>query len=148
MPVRLVTWAIGAAAIIILILYFVSGDSSATIDVSCNDFPEQGNNVRAEIEIDAWDDFLVLNICSNPTADLQWELIEITDDNKVGVVLSYETNEFPSAESEEITGAPDHEVWTFKVDRVGTANITMEYSQPGEDGEKAVRTLFLSAHVE
>ncbi len=46
-----------------------------------------------------------------------------------------------------MVGADGIEVWTFKALKIGTSDISMEYSQPWEGGEKDAYGFFLTVVV-
>lgn len=141
MPFRLIFGVIGAFGLLLVIFFVRSADVS--IDVSCDDFLAQGGNVVEEIEIDEWSDLLTVSLCSNPTTGFEWELVEVTDQD----VLVYDNNEYISPEAEGSAGAAGTEVWTFKVLKAGSSNITMEYRRSWEGDEEAEWIFILAADV-
>lgn len=141
MPFRLI-FAICGAFVLLLLFFFVRSED-VSVEVSCDDFITQGSNVAEEIEIDGWSDLLTVSLCSNPTTGFKWELTEVTDEE----VLVYNDNEYIAPEAEGVEGAAGTEVWTFKVLKAGSSNITMEYSRSWEGGEEAEWTFILTADV-
>ena len=116
---------------------------NVSVDISCDDFVEQGSAISEEVKVDQWADLFILSVCSNQTTGFEWELIEATDEQ----VLILEDTEYVAPEAQGVVGAAGKEVWTFKPFRPGETTISMEYSQPWPDGEKAVRTLLLTVSV-
>jgi inhibitor of cysteine peptidase len=141
MPFRLIFAICGVFGILLAVFFVSSKDVS--MDVSCGDFREQGGNVTEEAEIGAWSDLLMVSLCSNPTTGFKWELTEVTDED----VIVYDDNEYVSLEAGGVEGASGTEVWTFKVLKAGSSNITMEYSRSWEGGEEAEWTFILTADV-
>ena len=141
MPFRLI-FAICGAFVLLLLFFFVRSED-VSIEVFCDDFITQGSNVAEEIEIDEWSNFLTVSLCSNPTTGFKWELTEVTDEK----VLVYNDNEYIAPEAGGVEGAAGTEVWTFKMLKAGSSNITMEYSRSWEGGEEAEWTFILTADV-
>lgn len=130
--------AICAVVVIgLIVTYFPA--TEVTVDVSRDDFMEQGGAISEEVLANEWVDRLIITLCSNPTTGFEWELTEITDE----VVLMHSENEYIPPDVEGVTGAAGKEVWTFKVLRPGESTISMEYSQPWEGGTKATWTFTL-----
>ena len=138
---RLIFAICGAFGLILLFFFVRSADIS--VGVSCDDFTKQGGNVSEKVEIDVWSDFLTVSLCSNPTTGFKWELTEVTDKS----VLIHDDNQFVSPETEGVAGAAGKEVWTFKVLKAGSCNITMEYRRPWEGSEEAEWAFILTAFV-
>jgi inhibitor of cysteine peptidase len=116
---------------------------NTSVDVSCDEFTRQGGTISTTVEVDTWADFLTVSLCSNPTTGFKWELTEVTDE----AVLEYEGNEYIPPEATGAVGAGGKEVWTFQVLRPGESTISMEYSRPGESGEKGEWTFTLTATI-
>jgi len=134
-------------AVVVVLLGIFSlraGDGNVFVDVSCDDFVEQGGAISEEVEVDQWVDLLIVNLCSNQTTGFEWELTENTNEK----VLIFEDTEYVAPEAEGVVGAAGKEVWTFKPFRPGETTISMEYSQPWSGGEKAVRTFLLTVSVD
>lgn len=88
---------------------------------------------------------MVVTLCSNPTTGFQWaESAQISDQT----VLKQTDHEYEPAEDESIVEGAGKEVWTFKALDEGTATVSMEYSRPGEDGEKRHWTFTATITVE
>ena len=130
---------IAVIAISLGVIYFPSTDMLLT--VTCDDFTEQGGVVNEEIAVSTWVDLLKITLCSNRTTGFEWELKEIT--GKEDMISLKESEYFPP-EDEGAIGAAGTEVWTFGIYRKGSGNITMEYSQPWEDGTKVNWTYHLA----
>ncbi|UCH42267.1 MAG: protease inhibitor I42 family protein [Dehalococcoidales bacterium] len=128
---RILLIGIVAIAISLVVVYFP--DTNMPLTVTCEDFTEQGGIVNEDITVSAWVDLLTITLCSNRTTGFEWELKEIT--GKEDMLSLKESEYFPPDEG--AVGAAGTEVWTFGVYRKGSGNITMEYSQPWEDGIKA-----------
>ena len=129
--------AICAVVVIgLIVTYFPA--TEVTVDVSRDDFMEQGGAISEEVLANQWVDLVIVTLCSNPTTGFEWELTEITDE----VVLMHSENEYiPDAEG--VAGAAGKEVWTFKVLRPGESTISMEYGRPWEGGTEATWTFTL-----
>ncbi len=139
---RMLIALVFVVAISLLILSLVP--RTVSVDVSCDDLTSQGGTVSKEVKPGRFNDFLVVTLCSNPTTGFEWELIEISNEN----ILQQTEQEYASPEGTEVAGAAGEEIWTFKILRSGEAIISMEYSQPGEGGEKGEWTFDLSVKVD
>lgn len=135
---RILLIGIAVIAITLAVVYFPDTDMPLT--VTCDDFTEQGGIVNGEVTVSSWVDRLEITLCSNRTTGFEWELKEITGKEDM---LSLKESEYFPPEDEGAVGATGKEVWTFGVYRKGSGNITMEYSQPWEDGTKANWTYHL-----
>ena len=114
--------------------------------VSCDAFMEN-NHFTGEVEI-AVDGELTVVLCSNPSTGFEWpDSAEISDQT----VLEQTDHEYnaPEGEGDEppAPGTPGTETWTFRALKEGTAEVSMEYSQPWEGGEKAWWTFVLTVVV-
>ena len=120
-----------------------NGSIDTDINVSCDDFREQ-NCISREVEVTADSSFIV-TLCSNPTTGFQWESATIGD----GTMLEQLDRKTVSPDSDPPPppGAPGQEVWTFKALKKGETTISMDYSRPWEEGEKAARTFTLTVVV-
>lgn len=89
---------------------------------------------------------LIVTLESNQTTGFSWELVEITQD-----VLEKVSDEYVVPEQKEgppIVGAGGKEIWTFQAIKEGTGQISMEYNQPWEGGEKKASTFDLTVEVQ
>ena len=111
-----------------------------SVDVSCDDFAAS-QNITDEVEIGVGDS-LKVTLCSNPTTGFAWSEAQISDE----AVLEQTNHEFVAPE-EDLVGAPGKDVWTFKALEQGATNVSMEYGQPWEGGEKASWTFVLTVDV-
>ena len=116
----------------------------ASVEVSCDDF-YQHQHISQEVEV-AVDGSLTVTLCSNPTTGFQWsESAQISDPT----VLEQTDHKFvpPPERPEPVEGEAGKEVWTFKALKKGTTEVSLEYSRPWEDGEKATWTFVLTVTV-
>ena len=97
-----------------------------------------------EVTIDAGQ-MLVLTLESNPTTGFRWELSEPIDENLLALI---ETRYEPGVVAGTgLVGAGGTEAWTFETLTVGATTITMEYSRPWDDCEKAVETFEITVVI-
>jgi len=118
--------------------------NQVSVDVVCDDFMKL-QHISQEVEV-AVGDSLIVTLCSNPTTGFRWsELAQISDQS----VLKQVDHEFVSPEGEPPPppGTPGQEVWTFKALKQGTTELSLEYSQPWEGGEKGEWTFVLTVAV-
>jgi predicted secreted protein len=101
-------------------------------------FGGQVTYVSEEVELAAGDLFTV-TLGSNHTTGFQWPESAQIDDQSV---LEQLAHRFVPPE-EDTPEAAGEEVWTFKALKAGSTEVSMEYSQPGEGGEKAEWTFKL-----
>lgn len=94
--------------------------------------------VSKEVELVAGDSFTV-TLGSNRTTGFQWSESAQIDDQSV---LEQLAHRFVPPE-EDTPGAAGKEVWTFRALKEGSTEVSMEYSQPWEDGKKAEWTFRL-----
>jgi len=113
-----------------------------SIEVSCDDFMKQ-QHISQEVQVPAGDSFTV-TLCSNPTTGFQWESAQISDQT----VLQQSDHKFEAPEYNgdmpPPPGSPGKEIWTFQALKEGKSTISIEYSQPWEDGMKATWTFVLT----
>jgi len=118
--------------------------AGTVLEFSCDSFSESNNislSFSPEIEIN---DFISVVLCSNPTSGFQWsESAEIIDNTIISQVDHY----YSPPESEDTVGAAGTETWTFKGLKKGITNISMEYSQPWEGGQKGLWTFDITVFV-
>ena len=122
----------------------VSRDESQvrSVDVSCDDFMSN-QHISREAEVAVGDLFRV-TLCSNQTTGFSWsELVQIGDET----IVEQMGHEFVAPQNGQLVGAAGQEVWTFKALKEGTTSISVEYSQPWEDGTKAEWTFELTVTV-
>ena len=138
-------WRLSLIIVVVVVALLIVNIPSREVylDVSCDDFMEQGGAISEEVEVSAWVDYLIVTLCSNPTTGFEWKLIEVTDQ----IVVEHADNEYISTEATGVVGAAGKEVWTFNLYRRGSSNITMEYSRPWEGGEQAEWTFNLAIVV-
>ena len=114
--------------------------SNYEIDISCQQFGENPNNISAfQIEIG---DKVTVRLCSNPTTGFQWSY-EMSGDT----VLKEEGHDFEEPDSS-VVGASGTDVWTFEGTAKGTTEVLMEYSRPWEDGTKKEWTYKLTVTIQ
>jgi inhibitor of cysteine peptidase len=129
------------AAVTTLLFGCSACSQQASIEVSCDDFASQ-NHILGELSINAGKSFTV-TLCSNPTTGFQWESAVISDQS----VLKETSHQYVSPEDENLVGAAGKDVWTFQALKQGTSNISIQYSQPWEGGEKGAWTFTAAATV-
>jgi len=135
--------------IVVAALFSLAACSSAAdqaqVSVDIDDFMEQ-KHISEEVEV-AVDGSLTVALGSNQTTGFEWELAEITDEN----VLEYVDDEYiaPQGDGDEppAPGTSGEEAWTFKALKKGTTEVSMEYSRPWGEGEKAEWTFVLTVVV-
>ncbi len=131
-------------ALLILTLWLVScaPGTGTSVEGSCADFESQ-QHMSKEINVTAGNSFTV-TLCSNPTTGFQWsEAAQINDPT----VIQQTNHKSVPPESEGMVGAPGKQVWTFKALKKGTSNVSVEYSQPWEGGDKGAWTFNLTVTV-
>jgi len=90
---------------------------------------------------------LIVTLESNPTTGFKWELTEVTDQTVLELVESkYEPGK-EARQEPPVPGAGGTEIWSFKALKKGETTISMEYSQPWEQGVKAAETFVLTVVV-
>ncbi|MFC2016935.1 protease inhibitor I42 family protein [Chloroflexota bacterium] len=118
---------------------------ASSIEISCDAFMESNQislSYAPEIEVG---DSVTVTLCSNPTTGFRWsESAEISDQT----VLEQVEHTFISPEAENMVGSAGKETWIFKGLEQGMSSISMEYSQPWEDGIKAEWTFNLTVFVQ
>jgi inhibitor of cysteine peptidase len=114
--------------------------------VACSSAPSQvsvdASYSGQEVEI-AVGGSLTVTLESNASTGFQWELVSISDET----VLEKVANTYEAPEDTGMVGAPGNEIWTFDALKKGTSTISMEYSQPWENGTKAAETFDLTIVV-
>jgi len=118
---------------------------SSSIDVSYDDFINL-QHISQETEV-AVDDSFTVSLGSNPASTgFQWsESAQISDQT----ILEQTNHEYVPPTNGHLLapGTPGKEVWTFQTLKEGECTISMEYSQPWEDGEEATWTFNLTVTV-
>lgn len=119
------------------------GSTATDMQVSCDDFTEQ-KHISRQLEVAANSSFTV-TLCSNPSTGFQWESATIGD----GTVLEQldHRTASPDSDSPSPPGSPGQETWTFKALSKGETTVSMDYSRPWEEGEKAAWTFSLTVVV-
>ena len=122
---------------------FACSSRQAALEITCDHFMED-KHFTWEVEVNAGDSVIV-TLCSNPTTGFQWsELAQISNQT----VLKQTDHKYEPAEEKNIVGGASQEVWTFKALNKGTTTVSMEYSRPGEGGEKGHWTFVATIIVE
>ena len=88
-------------------------------------------------------DVVKITLPSNPSTGFKWELAGISD---LTVLKQDGDSEYVLPESS-APGAGGQEIWTFKVLKRGTSNISLAYSRPWEGGTKGEWTINVSISV-
>ena len=132
------------SAIVALSLSLFSCTSKqVALEVTCDDFMEF-KHITWEVKVNTGDS-VVVTLCSNPTTGFRWsELAQISNQT----VLQQTDHRYEPAEQKNIVGGAGQEVWTFKALNKGTTTVSMEYSRPGEGGEKGHWTFVATITVE
>ena len=114
--------------------------------VACSSAPSQvsvdASYSGQQVEVAAGGSVTV-TLESNASTGFQWELVSISDE----AVLEKVANTYEAPEDTGMVGAPGKEIWTFTALKQGTSTISMEYSQPWENGTKAAETFDLTVVV-
>ena len=103
---------------------------------------QENQHITKEVEV-AVDGSVIVTLYSNKTTGFGWELAGISDES----ILEYVSDEFVAPEANGLMGAGGEEVWTFKALKKGTTEVSMEYSQSWEGGEKATWTFVMTVDV-
>ena len=121
---------------------FACTSKQVPLEITCDDFTEYQHFTWEVQGVNAGDS-LAVTLCSNPTTGFQWtELARISNET----VLKQTDHEFVPPKGD-VPGAAGKEIWTFKALKKGTTEISMEYSQPWEGGEKAEWTFIATVVV-
>jgi len=114
-----------------------------SLEIPCDEFMKD-QHFTWEVEVNTGDS-VVVTLCSNPTTGFQWpELAQIDNQN----ALKQTDHKYEPPDEENIVGGAGQEVWTFKALNKGTTTVSMEYSRPGEGGEKVHWTFVATITVE
>jgi len=88
---------------------------------------------------------ITVYLCSYHDTGFQWsESAQISDQT----VVKQTKDDFTPLNKSGLPIFPAGDLWTFKALKKGTSTITLDYSQPGEGGEKGKWTYNLSVVVE
>ena len=138
------------AILVVVLLALIacsSGLAQVVVEVTYDEFLEVkdtiSRHVSKNIEVSAGSSFKVA-LWSNQTTGFRWSESATIGDRSVIQQLDHE---FPPPEEGGVVGADGIEVWTFKALKIGTSDISMEYSQPWEGGEKDAYGFFLTVVV-
>jgi inhibitor of cysteine peptidase len=118
---------------------------AASAEVSCDDFMRI-QNIGREVAVPV-NGSLRVTLCSNPTTGFRWESARIDDPT----MLKETSHKFVPPQESKMPPAPGtagREVWTFRALRQGKSTISVDYSQPWEDGKKGAWTCQLTMAVE
>lgn len=141
MRVRIVVGSIMAVALLALAACSPGASREASVELSCDDFMES-TSIEEQVEVAA-DGTITVTLCSNATTGFEWtESASISD----RVVVGQTSHEF-TPPSGNVPGAAGEETWTFKALQKGTAEVSMEYSQPWDGGLKGEWTFTLEVTV-
>ncbi len=113
--------------------YTANAINGASLEFSCDAFLESNHiNLSFSPEMEMGES-LSVTLCSNPTTGFRWsEFADISDPT----VLEQVDHFYTPPEAGNVVGAAGKETWIFQELKKGMTNISMEYSQPWEDGEK------------
>lgn len=119
--------------------------SKREVKVNCHEIDERKND---KIKVTVGDEF-TLSLCSNITTGFGWSEQANISDIEVIEQVGHLYKDLESSFGEHpLIGAAGEEVWTFKTMKKGQSTVSVEYSQPWEGGETAVRTFVLSVKVQ
>ena len=128
-----------------------SNPEKPSVEVTYEEFQEVQDTisrvVSKEIEVEAGSSFVV-TLWSNQTTGFSWSEFTLHGEENIVELVSHEYVT-PSENNNEsqMVGAAGNEVWTLKALKPGTIDISTEYSQPQEGGEKDAFSFFLSVVV-
>ena len=115
----------------------------ASLEISCDDFM-MDQHFTWEVKVGTGDT-VSITLCSNPTTGFRWsESAQIGNHN----ILKQTDHKYEPAEEKNIVGGAGQEVWTLKALKEGTTTVSMEYSRPGEGGEKGHWTFTATITIE
>lgn len=141
-------------ALVIVLLVLSACSSSPTrpsVEVSHDEFLEvQGTISRLvskEIEVATGSSFTV-TLWSNQTTGFSWSELTFHGNGNIVEVINHEyvTPSQNNSESQ-MVGTSGSEVWTFRALKEGSIDISTEYGQPWEGGEKGAFSFFLTVVV-
>ena len=90
-------------------------------------------------------DTIVMTLGSSPTTGFEWSDTAQISDPEISKQVDHKS---APAEQTGALGTSGKDVWTFKTLRVGTTEISMDYSRPWEGGEKEEWTFVATITVE
>lgn len=141
MRVRMVLAGIMAIGLLALAACSPGASREVSVEFSCDDFMES-KSIEERVEVGA-DGTITVTLCSNATTGFEWtESATISD----RVVVGQTDHEF-TPPSGDVVGAAGEETWTFKALQKGTAEVSVEYSQPWDGGLKGEWTFTLAVTV-
>jgi predicted secreted protein len=116
------------------------------VEVSNVDFQtasaSNGGVVNKTVEVASGDD-IVVTLWSNKTTGFSWsESAAISDPS----VLQQINHEYVAPQTG-LMGASGNEVWTFKALKAGACEVSMDYSQPWEGGQKNTYKFILKVTI-
>ena len=87
---------------------------------------------------------IMVTLGSNPTTGFTWpDIAQISNQE----IVKQTDHKFVSPDQTAVPGASGKDVWTFKALKTGPTTISMDYSQPWADGEKAEWTFIATIIV-
>ena len=148
--IRLVL-SITVAVVLTVLTACSSSPTQVAVEVSYDDFMEVkdtiSRHVSKEIEVSVDSSFTV-TLWSNATTGFKWSELAIIRDHNVVQQIGHEyIAPVDNGGTPSPPGTAGNEVWTFKALKKGTSDISMEYSQPWEGGEKDAFGFFLTVVV-
>ena len=131
-----------ATVTILLNLFACSNSSQVSLEIPYEDFTEdQHFNWVANAEIGYT---IMVTLGSNPTTGFTWpDIAQISNQE----IVKQTDHKFVSPDQTAVPGASGKDMWTFKALKTGTTTVSMDYSQPWEDGEKAEWTFIATIIV-
>ena len=126
----------------LLSLSACSQASPVSLKIPYEDFVENQHFTWA-VNVDIGDTIMV-TLGSNPTTGFTWPDIAQISNHEI---VKQTDHNFVSPGQTAVLGASGNDVWTFKALNTGTTIISMDYSQPWEDGEKAEWTFIATIIV-
>ena len=149
---KIIKYILVNALVIVLLISTACASSPQrpSVEVSYDDFQKVQDTisrlVSKEIEVPTDNSFTV-TLWSNQTTGFSWSEPVFHGDETILELISHDYLSSSEDDRSEIVGASGKETWTFKALKNGTVDITMEYSQPWEGGEKAAFSFFLSVII-
>jgi inhibitor of cysteine peptidase len=138
---KMVSATMTAIALLTLAACSPGASKDVSVEFSCDEFMES-KSTEETVEVAA-DGTISVTLCSNATTGFEWtESASISD----RAVISQTDHEF-TPPSGNTVGAAGEETWTFKALQAGTAEVSMEYSQPWDGGLKGEWTFTLEVTV-
>ena len=129
-----------AVAVSLSLLSCIVTSHDFSDEITCDQFAGLGDQT-GEFKVEVGDKIRV-ELCSNPTTGFEWAY-----DTSGDTVLQEEDRDFVEAEDEDVVGASGKQLWTFEAIDKGTAEVSMEYSQPWDGGIKAEWTYSMTVTV-